>query len=451
MIARIHAFSRRFLMMLSGEMLQSAFGFALNILLLRALSAERYGVFAIVVLIGAFGILYMRALVGVPACTYIPQSRRPSIAVFYNVMFGSAAIVAALIWALVAGVSLAVWQPAGAIAGGTFAGAWALRSYVRMALFAQGRARLATASDFAFTISAAALCFPMIMLVPSDRLLEVVLFALTTAHLIGAGLSFVVLREPIRFSLSRAVRTRLLKLLPSMTWSIVSVTAANIQGQGAVLLLAIIAGPAAYAPIAATIAFFSPLRLAAAALSNMTQPDFASTMARKGPRAVIGTLLISTGMIAVVCGLYGLMMLWAFPALAVHAFPRRFDAEPLNLIAFLVWCIATVAVLYSVPRTLLETVQKYRENAVLAAVGGVVGLPVVVLLLIFASPAWSLTGILVSECVILAGSWIAALPVIYHIPGRARDKRHSRWFTRYFASPGTMPSHLAAREFGTEA
>ena len=68
MIARIHAFSRRFLMMLSGEMLQSAFGFALNIFLLRSLSAERYGVFAIVVLIGAFGILYMRALVGVPAC-----------------------------------------------------------------------------------------------------------------------------------------------------------------------------------------------------------------------------------------------------------------------------------------------------------------------------------------------------------------------------------------------
>ena len=101
MIARIHAFSRRFLMMLSGEMLQSAFGFALNIFLLRSLSAERYGVFAIVVLIGAFGILYMRALVGVPACTFIPQSRRPSIAVFYNVMFGSAALVAALIWACV--------------------------------------------------------------------------------------------------------------------------------------------------------------------------------------------------------------------------------------------------------------------------------------------------------------------------------------------------------------
>jgi len=451
MIARIHAFSRRFLMMLSGEMLQSAFGFALNIFLLRSLSAERYGVFAIVVLIGAFGILYMRVLVGVPACTFIPQSRRPSIAVFYNVMFGSAALVAALIWACVAGMSLAVWQPAGAIAGGAFAGAWALRSYVRMALFAQGRAALATASDFAFTISAAALCFPLIMVVPSDHLLEVVLLALMAAHLIGAGLSFVVLRKPIRFSLSRAVRTRLLKLLPSMTWSIVSVTAANIQGQGAVLLLAVIAGPAAYAPIAATITFFSPLRLAGVALSNMTQPDFAGTMAYKGPRAVIGTLLISTGMISVVCGLYGLMMLWAFPALALHAFAGRFDASPLNLIAFLVWCIATVAVLYSVPRTLLETVQKYRENAVLAAVGGAVGLPIVVLLLIFASPAWSLAGILVSEIVILAGSWIAALPVIYHIPGKARDQRHSGWFARCFASPGTMPAGIAAREFGTEA
>lgn len=447
MIAKIHALGRRFLLMLSGEMLQSAFQFALNISLLRSLPAERYGVFAIVILIGAFGILYMRALVGVPACTYIPQSRRPSIAAFYNVMFGSAAVAAALMWACLVGLALVVWQPSVAIAGGGFAGAWALRYYVRMALFAQGRAMLATASDFAFTVSAAALCFALVVLIPEAHLLEAVLVTLMAAHLIGAALSFVVLRQKIQISLGRAIRIRIRRLLPSMTWSMISVTAANIQGQGAVLLLAVVAGPAAYAPIAATMTFFAPLRLASTALANMTQPDFASTMARAGSRAVVGTLLISTGMMSAVCGLYGLAMLWALPALARHVFVHRFDGAPLNLIAIFVWCIAAVSVLYSVPRTLLETVQKYRENAILATAGGVIGLPIVLLLLICASPAWSLGGVLISECVVLAGSWMAALPVIYHVPGKLRANRYSGWLARHFESPGIMPSVMTSRDY----
>lgn len=444
MVRKLKTFGQRFAIMLSGEALQSAFGFVLNISLVRSLPAAQYGSFAIVIVIGGFGLMYMRALIGVPACTHFPQSRRPAEVAFYSVMFGSAAMTAALIWAGAVAVLLAVWLPAGALAGACFAGASALRFYVRMALFAQGRATLGTASDIAYTLAAAVFCFAAIGMGTGEGLLDLILYALTAAHFCGAGLSFLVLRLPLRFSLNRAIRARLLKLLPAMGWSLISVSAANIQGQGGILLLAIYAGPAAYAPVAACMTFFSPLRLAAAALANMTQPEFAKTIVHRGYRAVLETLLMSTGMIAAVCGLYGALMFVLFPLLSAHVLAHRFDGEPLGRIATLVWAIATVAVLYSVPRTLLETVQKYRENTVLAIIGAAAGLPLVGLLLIWTTPAWSLTGVLVSESVVLAGSWLAAMPVIFHVPGGERMRQGAGWLPRVFANPGSMPVRLAA-------
>jgi hypothetical protein len=123
----------------------------------------------------------------------------------------------------------------------------------------------------------------------------------------------------------------------------------------------------------------------------------------------------------------------------------------LSLIASLVWAIASIAVLYSVPRTLLETVQKFRENTVLAIIGAAAGLPLTGLLLLWTSPAWSLTGVLLSEAVILIGSWLAAMPVIYHVPGRERRGGGAGWLARIFANPGSMPIRLAAaREQGPQ-
>jgi O-antigen/teichoic acid export membrane protein len=417
MIERLHALGRRFLLMLGGEVMQSAFAFILNISLARTLPAERYGLFAIIVLIGGFGIIYMRSLIGVPACIYIPQSRRESAALFYSVMFGSGALVVSIGGAALVAAALAPWHMGAAIPGGLFVGAWSLRYFVRMVLFAQGRAALATMCDFTYTLSATAFCAPLVWRGSGEALLQHVLLALATAHLIGAGLALAALRQPMRVSLRRTIRRRLIRLLPTMTWSIVSVTMANIQGQGAVLLLAVIAGPAAYAPIAATMAFFSPLRLAAAAMANMTQPDFAGAMARSGRRGVMEILLVSTGLIGLVCVSYGILMAVCFPTLARHVFGHRFGAAPLDLIAFIVWCIATVAVLYSVPKTLLESGQRFRGITVLAGFGALLCMPTVAILLEFVSPAWSLLGILLSEFVVLVGSWLCALAFLRH----ARD------------------------------
>ena len=192
-----------------------------------------------------------------------------------------------------------------------------------------------------------------------------------------------------------------------MRWSIVSVTIANIQAQGPTFAIAAIAGPAGYAPIAATMAFFSPLRLAASALANMNQPDLAAAITRSGD--VRRLMAIQTGIIAAICLAYGAAMVVAFPLLTHRLLDGRFGAAPLNGIAFGIWTIASVSVLYSVPKTLLETTQNFRQISRVSTLGASIGIPLVACIVWIATPAWSLVGTTASELVVFLGCWVFAL------------------------------------------
>ena len=73
-------------------------------------------------------------------------------------------------------------------------------------------------------------------------------------------------------------------------WSLVDATTWNVQSQALTFLVAAIAGPAAYAPVAAAIVLFSPLRPAISAVVNVFRPDFASALAARQYRRVTLTL-----------------------------------------------------------------------------------------------------------------------------------------------------------------
>ena len=402
MIDRLGRLGQRFTVLLSGEAIQSAFNFGLNVALARVLTPACYGAFAIVVLIAGFAIIYMRALINVPAIAVAPHGGSLNRNRSSAVTFGSGAVGVAMVSTVVAAAILAVWEPRSALAGGLFVGCWALRSYVRMALSTQGSMGKAAGSDLGFAISAAVLCVPLVYFDPK-HLLQYVFLALAAAHLIGSLIAVTQQGGRIRISFRRSVRRRLARLLPTMTWSIISVTASNIQGQGGIFLLAVLAGPAAYAPIAITMSFFTPLRLATSSVMYMMLPDLAENVARPGSRGFADLFIAPMCLILLICGLYGVVMVLGFPTLARDAFAGRFSGEPLDLIAVLNWCISTTAVLYAVPKLQLETARKFKLTTGLAIVSGAVGLPLVALLLSVTTPAWSLCGILVSELMILTG------------------------------------------------
>ncbi len=144
--------SGRFAVILSGELTQSLFHFLLNILLVRALGAHDYGLFAIVFAVGAVGITYIRALVAVPATIHVARSLGRPAALGYDVMFGSGAVLVSGIMAAAVGLVLIPVIGLGALAAGAFVGLYAFRSYLRIVLLARGRPRIAGLSDLVYAV-----------------------------------------------------------------------------------------------------------------------------------------------------------------------------------------------------------------------------------------------------------------------------------------------------------
>ncbi|MEG7727167.1 hypothetical protein U2063_15380, partial [Listeria monocytogenes] len=83
-------------------------------------------------------------------------------------------------------------------------------------------------------------------------LLDRAFLAIALAHAIAIAVAYGALRQRLRISLHARARARYRAIWRTLAWSLAGVTSLTVQGQGLTLLFALLAGPAAYAPIAAT-------------------------------------------------------------------------------------------------------------------------------------------------------------------------------------------------------
>ena len=405
MIGSFARLARRFALMLGGEVVQSAFHFGFNIALVQLLPVRDYGIFATVLLAGGLALTYMRALVGTPASLFIPAALGRRAALGLDVAFGSAALALSLLVGLGVALALHFWIGAGALAGGAFVGLWSLRSYLRTAFFARQQQIEAGASDFVYTLSGGLLALTLLR---GGDLLQGALTVLALANAFAIAAALALSRRRIRISFGRGMRARLARLAPQLGWSSLGVTTSNIQAQGQVLLVVLLAGPAGYAPIAAMLVLFAPLRLLGGALANMMQPEIATLLARGERERIRRMLPLWTLAVLAASVAYGVATLLALPLLRAPVFYGQ-PLVPLWLMALMV---SAVPQLYVMPRVTLEVARSFRSLASMATLSAMAGVGASALLLAAATPVWSLLGSVLSELMVLAWCWSAALPAI---------------------------------------
>lgn len=390
----------RLLMLIGGEAMQSAFHLGLNLALLHTVPAYDYGIFALVMVIGGLGLTYIRSLTALPASICIAQSRSAAAANAFEITFGSAATLLSAALAAVLACVLNVWLSEGALAGGSFVGLWTIRSHLRTVFFARNRQRLVSMSDLAFTMTGAA--GAVLVLLDGEHVLQHTFLALVGANALGIAVMLAFARRPVRISVGVHVWRRYARLWRDLRWSLISVTITNIQGQGMALLVAGIAGPAAYAPIAAALVMFAPLRIIAAAFANMLHPEMSALLSRGEVQKVwrlMRTWPIPLGIFGL---LYGGAVMIALPFIQ----PETLENAQFYEITLLAWTIYTLPMLYVMPRIWLEITLDFRAIAILSAVAAAVGLTLVLAILLTGAPSWSLFGSAVSELIVLAGTWI---------------------------------------------
>ncbi|WP_246692581.1 hypothetical protein [Methylobacterium sp. WL64] len=398
------ALSGRFAVILSGELIQSLFHFALNILLVRELGAHDYGLFAIVFTVGAVGITYIRALVTVPATLHLTRSLGRPAVLGYDVMFGSGAALVSVLMAFATGVALLPAIGLGALAAGAFVGLYGFRSYLRIVLLARGKPRIAGLSDLVYAVCGAAFIWQGLSGEEGTALLDRAFLAIALAHAIAIAVAYGALRERLRLSLHARARARYRAIWRTLAWSLAGVTSLTVQGQGLTLLFALLAGPAAYAPIAATLVLYAPLRIPTAALMNMVLPEISGLLAAGQVQAARRLVTRYVLLIAGACLVYGLVMAATLPLIEQVLFKGRFTGEPMGWIGLGIWSVVAVSLLYAIPRAYLEASAAFRTITAGAVASATLGFALMVPLLLLLPPATALLGLLASEIATLAWS-----------------------------------------------
>jgi hypothetical protein len=206
---------------------------------------------------------------------------------------------------------------------------------------------------------------------------------------------------PFRISFGRLMRRRYARILRQLGWAGLSVTLSNLQGQGVAFLVTAFGGPAAYAPIAATLLLFSPMRIAGTAVVNLLQPEIAGDLARGEIHKVWGELKLWPALGAAGCLLYGAAMTVVIPRIHLH----MLDGVPILVTGIFAWTIYALALLYLIPRIVLEVMSAFDTVSVIIAIAAAVGAVLIIGLLIVAPPIWALAGGAVSEFVVFVGYW----------------------------------------------
>jgi O-antigen/teichoic acid export membrane protein len=423
-ISRVSRVAGRLGLTVGGEAMQSGVHFALNIVLIHLLPARDYGVFAITMVIGGIGLTYTRSLTAMPACIYIGRSRSEQAAGFYEATFGAAAIVVSALIALIAVVPLSASAPASALAGAGFVGLWCARSHLRTVHFAFGRYRIATLGDFAFAVTSGLLAAVAVW--RGGNPTTGVFLALAAGNLLGSATMQLLAGDPLRARFDRRARSFYLRLLRRLSWSVSSVTLANLQSQGISFLVVGLAGPAAFAPIAAMLVVFAPLRIGGTALANAIQPAMSKLAANGGAeeiRSLSRKCMLILGIAGVVYGAtaMALLPLMKSPSL---------EGEPIYFIATFAWLIYFLSLLSVAPRTILEVLMRFRAMASITAAGAVVGTAVIAIMLRFAPASCALAGASMGEAIILVAAWLVAMRGLRALdarkPARAKAKQTTK-------------------------
>jgi O-antigen/teichoic acid export membrane protein len=418
---------RNLLLSLGGEGMQSSFHFILNLFLIRVLTTFDFGVFAIAFVLGGVSLNYGNALVSIPATVQIARLKSRGAADYQDVVFGSIALLIAVAIGLVvaAGLWLTTGQPIKALAGGAFVCLWTLRNHVRTVIFARRIMPAATFSDFSYSLSGIVFVALLLWLRQGSPQVTDVLWALAAANAVAITVAFRALGVRPRVSFRASVWQRYRTIRSDVGWSLLGAATWSVQSQALLFLVAAIAGPAAYAPIAAGMVLFSPLRPAIAALINVFRPEFAAALA-EGKLGRLRLMMYSLCAIIVLSCLTAGGVVWlGWPYLEAHIFGGKFAQAAMPLIVGLSGLSAIIYFTYYVPLALIQAAGQFKPVALATTFGGAIGLASVSVLLSVTSVAWSLAGMVAGEAACGIYLWIAAQRILRGHPAPFMAQREA--------------------------
>ena len=416
----------------------SGFHFALNLVLLRLVAPEQYGLFAFAFVLALFASAVNNALIATPLTVWTPVVRDPAERAAQEGLFS------ALNLALAAALALAgllwTWLDPDALAStglGTtaFVALYAARHYSRSAGYARMRPLVTAAGDLTY-VAVGALGVGALALgsrgVPIGAVLALLalanLAAMLVEHLGREGRPRL-LRPP---SLARLGGYR--EIWHQSRWALVGSLTTLFLAQAHSLLVVWADGPGAFAPLAAGLVLFGPVRIALLTWQNMVKPELAVALDERRLDEVRARLARANLAMGLAVLALGALLALGWPWIHAFLYERRYADAPMGTIVA-TWCAITFcAALYNVPSAALQALRDFRRLAMASVWGALVSGVAVTALLVATEPAYTLLGVLAAE----------AFMAVYLARTLARALARAEARDRAPVEPGPGPSEALA-------
>lgn len=385
----------------------SIFGFALNLVLVRALTATDYGIVALWMAVGLLAMSIQNALVGTPLSVHVqgapnPASGRRLAEALAVVNLGTILLISALV-VLVDLLSDAEWAPrnlAAALAIPLFVAAGMVRAFYRSLAFSRRDMAMLLWIDGPYLV-VTTLCLGLMLLWPARFAGLVAAFL---AMSLGCLVSQLFLTGRFSGPALRPFRRGWLKeyrrILHDTGWALIGVITTHLQSRSYLYVAVNLVGLAGMATINVVGILFRPIRLMVTAWGRAALPELAAQLAARRIAAV--DRIVVRAFLAAAAG----SVLWScLLGLAWSAIDRHFLVGRYPEAWLLLWPWALAATLDGIGATLSIALQAAREFRYLAY-ATIVGAPVTILAtvgaILWRGYTWTMYGVAFGYLVVLA-------------------------------------------------
>ena len=391
----------------SGPLAVSLAHFLTSILLLRSLPASEFGAFSFVLVIVHFCMGISNALLGTPFTVIANQQdfdfARSKLFFKINLLLSISAGVfcGGLSWYGLSGDTAVLFALFGALSTS--------RCFLRSYCFALQMPGKATVSDLVY---AGLLIAGVSIASMKDLTLLNVQIALVVAVAVATLACGV---ECLRFQFVTCFSSQLFDYRPiwldQSRWTLLGVAANEATSHGYAYLVVLLAGPAAFAPLAAAALFFRPVGICNQALTVLERPAMARAISAGDPSSALTTCRhfrlasITTWAVTALCAF---LLLLHFPHFVLRV---DYDLQTI-VVAATFWAAITLLRAWKVAASaLMQAAGRFADVAKLGVLSGVIVISCVTPILFIFGPAGSLFGVLIGQIfltyriLMLSASW----------------------------------------------
>lgn len=375
---------------------------AVQLFSIHHLGTAAIGTLAFLLVIIQFGYGLSNALVSTPYTIAVNQGEEAD-ARRFDFFFPVNLLLAASQGLICAGIAWATASPAAALLFG-LAGTFSLiRWFGRSNAYAHHAPMRAARSDLVY---AGTILIGLTIATRTGASLPTIGAMLVAASLIGMlPFGFAFLRRHGAMTPGRALRTYRPVWREQSAWTLVGVLSTEATSNAHSYIVTLLAGPAAFAPVAVGMLFFRPVNVCITALTQLERPRMTRAVARGDHDAAIKSeRLFMAALVLLWIGtcVVAAIVLAAFPGLIIKP---TLDHQAVVMAVALCALLSLVQCVQTPMSVMTQARRAFRPLAAQSLRSCGVGIVAVTLIVLGADPVLSIGGVVLSQLVMMLGIW----------------------------------------------